>query len=255
MDRLGYFSDDLVDETLKEAADTFFGRRKALEQKLDLFEEWVQELKKKSGLVARTAAGINFFFQDEALRQSFWEEAGLKGSIYPDISPDKPEHLEPARGMTGKSRFQKTVFSLYERLQEQAHDYNFGRYLDHPEIKGKKVLTPNLHHLRKWADELNQEIDSINTSSRPSEVLGFARRMDVGESCKRESVGSGLEYNYDQELCYQHVDPHRQGLPEYPVPETDKQHKHRLMDFCAEVYKADKNRIKELLESLETGNR
>ncbi|MFW5730053.1 MAG: hypothetical protein ACOCV7_00250 [Desulfonatronovibrionaceae bacterium] len=251
MDRLGYFSNDLVDETLKEAADTFFGKRKALEQKLDLYDEWVQELKQKSALVAQTAAGLNFLFQDEEMRQGFWKEAGLKHSPYPDIAPDTPDNLEPVRAMTGKSRFQKTVFFLYERLHELAHDYNYGQYLDHPQVKGKKVLTPNLQHLRKWAAELNREIDAINTSSRPSEVLGFARRMDVGETCKRESVGSGLEYNYDQQLCYQHVDPDRPELPEYPVPETDKEHKHKLMDFCAQVYRTDKEKIHKLLKSLE----
>ncbi|WP_028575770.1 hypothetical protein [Desulfonatronovibrio hydrogenovorans] len=251
MDKFGYFSGELADETLKEAADTFFGRRKKIDQELELFSQQVEQVRKKAREVESRAACLNQALPGQDSRFDFWQALGLEKSLYAKALAECSEQVSRPVSLTLRGRYEKTLVQLYEELRLKVDDYLFGRYIDHPEIKGKKTLTPNLAALKKWSKDLNQEIEKVNCSNRPDDVLAFTRRMDIEESSKRESVGSGLEYRFNQELCFKPVDFDSLELKEYPELSRDKKIRKIIAEVAGRIFDHKKNEIKKILNSLQ----
>ncbi len=249
MDKIDYFSDEMTEETLKEAADTFFGKRKKIDDELELFFEQAEKLKHKAGLVKEKVSRINYLLPDKS-QSLFWKKLGLEDSDYASIKGEWNDDVLLPWALTRRGQYQKIVLSLYDDLKYLVKDYLHGRYLDHPEIKGRKIITPNLTNLMTWAENINKEIHEINRSNRPGDVLAFTRRMDVDESSKRESVGSGLEYSYDQELSFEPVDFSSLGLPEYPEVPADKKSLDTATETARSIYKEREDSVRSILDEI-----
>ncbi|WP_045215320.1 hypothetical protein [Desulfonatronovibrio magnus] len=250
MNKLTYFSEDIVDETLKEAADNFFGKRRKIDSELELLDKHIRQLQQKAQTVERSISRLNYLLPGNDMVKAFWAKLGLKDSLYSAVSADWSGDAILPWAMTLKSKYRKTVLIFYSDLQKLVHDYLHGKYIDDPEVKGKKVMTCNLLHLKEWVEDLNKEIDNINCSNRPDDVMAFTRRINVSESSKRESVGSGLEYTYDQELCFQPVDFDKFGLPEYPELKKVQEVQEKISDFCNITFSDNKELIKNVLKKI-----
>lgn len=250
MNKLNYLSEEMAEETLKEAADTFFGRRKRLDQELELIFQQAEQLRKKAGLAKEKASTLNYLFPDEDSRKLFWEKLDLGDSVYAGLKGRWTEKTQPPRALTMKGRYQKSVLTLYDDLRAMVRDYIHGRYIDHPEIKGKKVLTPSLANLKAWAEKINKEIEEVNCSSKPDDVLAFARRIDVNESSKRESFGSGLEYSFDQELCFSPLDFSSLNMEELPLLPGEKKDYNNITSVAAIVYREKKDQVRAILDEI-----
>ena len=250
MNKLEYLSDEMVEETLKEAADTFFGKRKKIDQEMELLFEQAKQLRRKAVLLEEKTSRLNYLLLDDDSRSLFWSKIGLEDSVYPSIEGQWKEKISLPWAMTRKGKYQKSVLTLYDDLKFLVRDYLYGRHVDHPEIKGKKVITPNLTNITAWAENINEEIQEINSSSKPDDVLAFTRRMDVDESAKRECVGAGLEYNFDQELCFKPVDFSSLGLAQYPELPDDKKVYAGIAGVCVSVYKEKKDLVKAVVDKI-----
>jgi hypothetical protein len=250
MSKLEYLSEEMAEETLKEAADTFFGRRKRLDQELELFYRQADQLREKSGLAMEKARNLNYLFPDEDSTRLFWERMGLGDSVYKGLGRRWSEKIQPPGALTMKGRYRKCVLLLYDELRSMVDDYVHGRYIDHPEIKGKKVVTPSLSNLKAWAEKINKEIEDVNSCSKPDDVLAFARRMDTDESAKRESVGSGLEYRFDDELCFSPLDFGSLGMDELPVLPGDKKDYKNIASVLELVYREKKDQVRAILDEI-----
>ncbi len=250
MGKLDYLSEEMVEETLKEAADTFFSKRKKIDEELELLSEHAEQLRKKEDLIEQKTSRLNYLLMDDDSRNLFWNQLGLKDSIYPSIKPQWGENNTMPWALTIKGKYQKALLSVYDDLRSLVKDYLHGRYIDHPEIKGKKVITPNFLNLKKWADDINKEIENINRCNKPDDVMAFSRRMDVSESSKRESVGSGLEYDFDKELCLPPFDFSSLKLKEYPELPGGKKDYYRIAEVCMSIYKAKKEQVNSIIKSI-----
>ena len=65
MKNINGLADELISDTLKEAADTFFGRRRNIEYELSLFEQKVNELRSVATKVEKTVKSFNFLLLQE----------------------------------------------------------------------------------------------------------------------------------------------------------------------------------------------
>ncbi|MCA1743078.1 MAG: hypothetical protein LC631_03905 [Desulfovibrionales bacterium] len=111
-------------------------------------------------------------------------------------------------------------------------------------------MTPNLSNLKNWADDINELIEEVNCSNNPDDVLAFTRRMDVDQSSKRESVGSGLEYNYENELRFKPLDFSTFDLTEYPDLSGDKETYSRIKKTSLLIFGEKKEIIKKVLSNI-----
>lgn len=247
MSKVGFFTGDLVDETLKEAADTFFGKRKKIDEELNLFEVQVKKVQGIAEKIKVNLNRLNYLLIDAAGRELFWKELDLSESIYPTIKGKWQKNGELPSAFTLKGKYLKSVRFLYENLRQSVDDYLHGHYIEHPEVKGKKIMTPNLSNLKKWADEINELIDEVNCSNNPDDVLAFTRRMDVDQSSKRESVGSGLEYNYQDDLCFKPIEFSTLGLTEYPDLSGNKETYSRVKKASLLIFNDKKEIIKKAI--------
>ncbi len=248
MNKLNYLSDEMAEETLKEAADTFFGKRKKIDDELDLFFKQAEQLRLRDSSVKEKVSRLNYLLPDDDSVNLFWNKLGLGDSVYPSIKGQWKESATLPWALTLKGKYQKTVLSLYDDLISLVQDYLYGRYVDHPEIKGKKIITPNLSYLKTRAEDINSQINEINCSSKPDDVLAFTRRMDVNESSKRESVGSGLEYSFDQELCFEPVDFDSLGLTPYPELPAGKKDLNNIAQVSKSIFREKKDRVRTILD-------
>ena len=253
MDKLSYIADDMADEALREAADTFFGRRKNIDEELELFHSQVEAVKRRGQAVESCISCLNYLLLDNEHRLLFWEKAGLSNTVYPSIKGRWSRQESLPVSLTLKATYKKALTALYDELKEAVHEYLYGRYVDHPEVKGKKMITPSYNNLQDWAERLNEEIAQVNCDSNPDDVLAFSRRMDVEESSRRESMGSGLEYNYDKELCLKPVVFDSLGLVEYPELPGGKKIYNTIKEFSAIMCKDNKEQVREVMYKIKQG--
>lgn len=250
MSKLDYLSEEMVEETLKEAADTFFGKRKQVDQELEFLNQQAEELRKKGELIKENASRLNYLLPDEDSINFFWTQLGLKDSVYPSIQGECTERMSVPWAMTLKGKYQKVLLSMYDDLKTLVKDYLHGRYVDHPEIKGKKVITPNLSNLKKRAEYINKNIEQINRWNKPDDVLAFSRRMNIDESSKRESIGSGLEYDFDHDLCLSPFDFSSLELTEYPELPGGKKDYYKIADITMSIFKEKKEQVRTILDNI-----
>ncbi|MFN2342406.1 MAG: hypothetical protein ABR542_03525 [Desulfonatronovibrio sp.] len=250
MGKVDFFAADLVDETLKEAADTFFGKRKKIDEELNLFDLQVEKVQGIAGKIKFNLNRLNYMLIDDAGREFFWRELGLDETVYAAAKGQWQKNGSLPHAFTLRGKYLKSVRFLYESLRKSVEDYLHGHYIEHPEVKGKKVMTPNLSNLKNWADDINELIEEVNCSNNPDDVLAFTRRMDVDQSSKRESVGSGLEYNYENELCFKPLDFSTFDLTEYPDLSGDKETYSRIKKTSLLIFGEKKEIIKKVLSNI-----
>ncbi|GAB1410645.1 hypothetical protein MASR1M90_17990 [Desulfovibrionales bacterium] len=217
MGLLDEWGDALVEEGLREAADTFFGARKALEDDIALFQDRVGLLKKKSAEIENWRAGLHCLFGAVHEVRELLSALGVPSTA--ELHPCSPAcHIcfTWPRSLTRKASFAKTVWIVYARLAELISDYTHGTYSPDPTTPGRMLLSVNLTQIHRTCAQLNERIATLNKSNRPSESLGFARRMDQARVAKERIAGGGGEtWRLDADLSFPLLDCTALDLPVY----------------------------------------
>lgn len=248
MKKIDQFSDTLTEETLKEAADTFFGKRKEVEEDLELLHKQARELQRQAADIEGLLSGMNYILAKGRASKAFW--AGLGHDALSEYLPRWQNEVLLPRAWTRKGRFFSLMHKLYSQVSEKIEVYVHGRYIDDPEIKGRKKLTSNLTTLKNHANKLNETIQKVNACQSPDEVMAFARRLDVETSDKKQFTGSGLIYDYDRDLCLPPLEMDSLGVKEYPELPADKQAMNRLEQTSREVYARFRQEIDPVLDEI-----
>ncbi len=246
MKKVDQFLDSLTDETLKEAAETFFGKRKELEDEKEFLRGQAEKLKLQAESIDVLLSRLNYVLARGKAAEKFWSELGHESLAA--ISPEWKNDVVMPRAWTRKGRFLGLACKLYIQAAEKIKVYLRGRYVDDPEIKGKKRLTVNLFTLKDQISKLNESIQEVNVCNRPDDVLAFARRLEVEGNHKKKFTGSELVYDYDQDLCLKELDPAELGLNEYPELPMDKKSMHRVNQTSKKIYSKFKTEIDNLFE-------
>jgi len=220
MNHIEQMADELASEVISEAAQTFFGQRKALEEELDRFmsrSRQVLELGKRAMGEQNVLHGV---LLDAETIQAFYADLGLS-------APPPPPREEIARSVskpaawTLHGRYSKLLFSAYSRTHTEVDAYLHGGYRDDPTHPNRKIGFSGYLYLVEWAEKLNHTITRLNTEQSPGEVLQFVKRLDARSCTMEKAAGASCEIGRDRGMLFTCIDFASLCLPilpEYPPP-------------------------------------
>jgi len=249
MGLLDEWGDALVEEGLKEAADTFFGVRKALDDEIAWFEEQAAKLRGGAAEIRSWFAGLNCLLGSEAASRMLFDSLG--------VTLDDPSlyarqvcslQFRRPRSFTRKGLFAKTVWEVYEPLARFIEAYMHGAPFADPLQPGRVLITVNHDHLRKRCAEINARIRGVNESNRPSESLGFAKKMDQMQ-VQKESItgGGGQTWTLDRDMSFPPLDFDTYDLPAFPDLPVDGRAQDKLRACCNTIFATRRDHVEDVL--------
>ncbi|NCC23970.1 MAG: hypothetical protein EOM25_02030 [Deltaproteobacteria bacterium] len=245
------FVDELTAEGLKEAADTFFGRRKDLESDLEVLQSQAKKVETLGKEACTTLARLHFLLLEGMGVPMLYD--GLH--LTPPAERDVPRsgHWPPGskicipKAMTKKGRYVGVVLKAYDSAQKAVNDYLHGRISADPHCPGRKLLSPNLEQMKIRFAKINAEVANLNEHYRASDVLLFAKRLDVQKMEAEDNLGGGGQYTLDKELSFEPLVWDDLGLPDLPdLPKTAKA-EGCLRDMAGRLFKEDKHHAEAVL--------
>lgn len=238
MGLLDEWGNALVEEGLREAADTFFGTRKALDDEIDFFKARVAKLQVMAQEIRVWFAGLNCLLGSEANSRDLFESLGVRLPD-PDLCAVRACSLQfrRPRGFTRKGLYARTVWEVYEPLARMVEAYMHGGAYQDPRQPGRVLVSLNHAQLVRHCADINERIRTINESNRPSESLGFARRLNQVERDRENIVGGGgPTWNLDQDMAFAPLDFDAFGLSVFPDLPVDDTARKTLQECCGRIF-------------------
>lgn len=212
------FADDLKHEVLTEMADNFFSRRCRLDERLENFEALRARVVKRAAPACDAVHRLRDLLLGRPAVDAFL--AGL------DLAPDR---LPPASGakrpiprplaLTAAGRYRKAVSRAYEAMRREISQYNEGGYTADPRQPGRMMPVPGYDLLHNVAAKINAEIDAVNASQCPSDMIRFTKSLDPGRREQESACGSIADVcRLNDELAFTPLDPDSFGVPRLPTP-------------------------------------
>ena len=225
MSHIEQMADELANEVIAEAAQTFFGQRKTLEEEMDRFtarSRQVLELGKRGMSVQDDLHGV---LLDAETIQAFYAALGLPAPEHPSPAPREEiaRRISKPTAWTLHGRYSKLLFSAYSRTHAEVDVYLHGGYRDDPTNPKRKIAFSGYLQLVEWAEELNRTITKLNTEQAPGEVLQFVKRLDPRSCAMEKAAGGSCEIGRDRGMLFTCIDFASLCLPvfpEYPPPDT-----------------------------------
>lgn len=254
-DNFGQFADSLVEESLQEAAHTFFGKRRGIEKEIEEYWEQVNKLRKIEKQVLDCQKDLHFLLLkgEKQCVNDFYRFIGVDPSRIPALQ--EVSHYSGWGGLlfsfTEKKRYFKLVFDIYRELSRSVSDYMYGKYYEDPEDKRVKKKTINVQQIKKWCSQLNDKIEANNINNPPSEVLQFCKRLDVSTSEKEKSVSAPMRYaNIDQDMQLKEIVFSCSLLREYPELPSAEKVKKEIFNLTKKIYRENKEKVHALLQEV-----
>ncbi|MGE4440633.1 MAG: hypothetical protein AB7D27_03995 [Desulfomicrobium sp.] len=252
MGLLDEWGNALVEEGLREAADTFFGARTALDEQIATFESRAAKLGRRAEEIRSWFAGLNCLLGSESNTRLLFDSLGVildDPALY-TFQACSLQFRRP-RSFTRKGLFAKTVWEIYEPLARLIESYMHGTPYTDPLHPGRVMISVNHDQLRRHCDEINARIQEVNESNRPSESLAFAKRMDQTQVHK-ESVtgGGGQTWTLDQDLAYPPLVFENYALPSFPDLPLDSASRSVLEECCAKIFARQREHVDAILDEV-----
>ncbi|WP_457572366.1 hypothetical protein [Desulfovulcanus sp.] len=248
MRKINKLADGLIEDTLKEAADTFFGRRRNIEHEVSLFEQKVNELRPLAQKIEQTVQSLNFLLLEGKEVENFWNYLNIKFPL-DTVSVWQLDITVPF-GLTVRSRYAKLLLYVYKILSKLIEEYSHGKEVKDTEVKGRKLITVNYNFLQKWVSEINEKIDEVNYYHKPSDVLQFVKKMHVAEMEKEKIAGAPMRYSLDKELLMDKMIFSDYKLTEYPDLPRDNKTIKQIKQFASDLVKRNKQDIKTIIQKI-----
>ncbi len=225
MSHIEQMANELATEVISEAAQTFFGQRKVLEEELDRFMTRSRQVLELGKRVTHEQNILHGVLLDAETTQAFYAALGLPAPEY--LSPSPPDeiarHLSKPTSWTLHGRYSKLLFSAYSRTQAEVDVYLHGGYRDDPTHPKRKIAFSGYLYLVEWAEKLNQTITKLNTGQSPGAVLQFVKGLDARSCAMEKAAGASCEIGRDRGMLFTCIDFASLCLPvfpEYPHPAT-----------------------------------
>ncbi|SDB61256.1 hypothetical protein SAMN05660653_03183 [Desulfonatronum thiosulfatophilum] len=221
MNNISNLADEMATEILSEAADTFFGQRKSLEEHLVLFNSRVQQLE-GVGKRARQMQGVlHGILLNETVTRDFYRTLDITEPESVESLPAElvARHVFRQRAWTLRGRFTKLLLTVYAQTQSVVDEYLYGSYRNDPEHPKRKIAVTGYKKLVEWADELNRNINKLNTEQSPNEVLHFVKGLDRQTCAMEKAAGAPCDMGRDRGMLFSCIDfasLDLPNLPEYP---------------------------------------
>jgi len=250
--------DFLAGEVLGEMAGNFFGRRKSLENLIDLVFTYAEALRRQAALVDSRAGFLAHLLLEPKAAASFYVAIGVQAPQALMIEgfdrralPDRfPSALFTA------DRFRKLFKWAYGALAKTCDEYLHGpadcdtgpdREAD-PDILASYTL------VIKLAERANEEVCRINQEVSPSAVLQSARKLGPLGPYRRQSeeFSPGVACaGFDQKFAFSTVDIQSLSLKAYPELPTAESVAPQIADFCKHFYRTHRQPVREMLAALD----
>lgn len=208
--RLQAMADGLVEETLVEAATTFFGARKALEHEIEIYHDRCEELEQVEEQVLRRAAALHALLPGPDGVSEFYAALGVQpGHLADALEVAEPDRsgISPGFAFTACGRYAKMVLAVYAALADAADAYLHGRHYDGE--GGRKMMTPNYNQMGQWCRDINRKVEALNRNHSPSGALCFIKGLDPTQ-VERSRLSEATLDNYadelDRELAFKPVE-------------------------------------------------
>lgn len=250
MGLLEEWGDALVEEGLREAADTFFGARKAIDDDIAYFEAQASRLRERSEEIRSWFGGLNCLLGAGEGSRRLFDALGVTlgdESLY-TLQVCNLQFRRP-RSFTRKGLFAKTVWEVYEPLARLIESYMHGAPYTDPAQPGRVMISVNFTQLRKLCDTINERIRTVNESNRPSESLAFAKKMDQ-RLIQKESItgGGGDIWSLDADMAFKPLDFDSYGLPAYPDLPIDSTAHAKLKECCNAIFENRREHVDDVMD-------
>lgn len=252
-------ADSLTEETLQEAADTFFGQRKGIEEELQIYSQWVQELSKIQSQVHTAQANLHFILgQDqEQTVPSFYGHIGVDPEQVP--WPEEEDGIDLGRlqvpfALRAKAQYAKLLCSAYAQFAAQATDFMYGRAYKDPQDSRCQRMTLSYNQVFDFYTQLKQKIAKANQDNAPSQVLQYVKQLDIQRSAKESLVGVPVHYSLDQEMAMTAPDFAQSGLTAYPDFPPLQEVQKKITDFAFEVYRHKPEQVGRILDMVKSAS-
>lgn len=244
-------SDILAMEGLKEAADTFFGKRSNLERDIDIFYKKVKNLQRSIFRIDDALRSLFFcLLGEQNFFDQFWQKLGLDSEIFGEIKPGLEIKLSVPFALGARSRYTRLISRIYKELCLRLETYLNGEVYDDPKFPGRKLRTVYYAQIKEWCERINLEVDNVNNNYQASGALQFARRIGAAESAQNSIANIGNLTDLNSSMSFTKIDFSALGLKEYPLLPSPEDAQSAIKDICHAVYKSRSKDVLKLLEGL-----
>ena len=251
MGRMDEWAEGLRIEALKQAADTFFGARRAVDQDRDVLLTWANELRRISQKATTWTAALNCVLGGEDNSRMLFRALGIP---LPDDGMYRLQacmvQFSRPRSFTRQGLYCKIVWSVYEHLADLLYEYHHGRPVHDPKFPGQVLHTPSYGQVMDFCTQLNQRIHDTNVCHIPSETLGFVRRLDPIAQDQASLLGGEADLcSLDKALALSPVDPKSLGLLPWPEPPAMEEARKKVREVCSHIFQHQRQVAEEVLRS------
>ena len=252
MSDLSDFADGLHDEVVSDMAESYFGSRKALEDKLAGFELLVEEMEPVTARLNAARIQMATLLLDSTLNAEFFSGIGME-PVNIEVADPAPFFESLPFAFTGKGRYEKSLMAVYESLQHVTDEYLNGKFYNDPKQKGRKRQTTHLVLLKSLAGQINREVDKVNNEMSPSGTLRYVKKMDPLQMEKESLLGQGClpdGCSLDSDLKFRSIDFESYALPEPLAMPSLNDAKGAIRLFCKKNYPVRKGDFDQALRRL-----
>lgn len=257
MSPLNDFGDDLVEETLTEAAECFFGKRKKLDHKIEIFNANVASLRRKENTVINSVSFLDYLLLNGQATNDFFNAIGSNANAYQHLSSSFVRALpgQMPKGYRLRSKYANLVTWAYAKLESVSREYMHGP-VTLSDTNTCEDEPPIYYHLvREIHTLINQEISDLNQLQSPTATLQFSKKFNTDlmeKECILGGTSTSAECNMDNKMRYQTIPLDRLGLKTYPtLPAVTDVHK-KIRQFCKKLCVQNTAEIKRILNEIET---
>jgi hypothetical protein len=234
------YDSPLTEEILTDVAQTFFGKRKKLDDMIDIFERFVDALKQKADRVEQEAGLLHYLLVEDDLAKRFYPAIGVGDPG--DLAQCRPPKPLPGRSvpfaLTGRGRFVRLVYDQYRRLEKTCREYRCSSANPLAEAENPVDACVDARLVEAVRELVNEKIREVNAHSSPSAVLQYAKGFDTGKAKKSKVAGAtGGEYEgLDRKYVYRPISEAQMGLKRFPDLPGPEHCRARLERFCKKIH-------------------
>lgn len=253
MNHIEHMANELATEVISEAAETFFGQRKILEEEMERFTIRAKQVRELGEQVSRMQKVLHGVLLDAPTIQDFYGLLNIP-------CPDKPEAasardifqlLGKPSAWSLRGRYSKLLVSAYTQTHAEVDAYLHGGYRDDPTHPKKKIAYGGYLKIQDWAEKLNKTIAKLNTEQSPGEVLQFVKGLDATTCAMEKAAGASCDTGRDRGMLYTCIDLSALDLPVFPEYPPPARIQKDLQQFAKQVCSRRESAVREFLEESE----